>query len=156
MMKTNTTSQASREQVTGRSSSQPAQRKIGVIKLAVDVHAAKYKVSRQLGDLPLQPVQTFTPTEFLKFAGKQVEQADKVYCCYEAGPTGYWLDRRLRAMGVENKVVVPGNLDAYGRRVNNDRNDARRLGSKFNRYLAGDAEALAIVRVPTLEAEQRR
>ena len=120
------------------------------------MHAAKYKVCRQIGDLPLQPVQTFTPKEFLRFVRKQLELADKVYCCYEAGPTGYWLHRQLVEMGVDNYVVVPGNLDAYGRKVNTDRTDARRLGSKFNRYLAGDEEALAIVRVPSLEAEQRR
>ena len=149
-------SQASREQVTGASSSQPAQKKYGVIKLSLDVHAAKYKVCRQIGDLPLQPVQSFSPEEFLRFARKQLEQADKVYSCYEAGPTGYWLHRRLVEMGADNQVVVPGNLDAYGRKVNTDRTDARRLASKFNRYLAGDQEALAIVRVPSLEAEQRR
>src|SRR5262245_9572021 len=93
------TSQASRERVTGQSNVQPA-RKIGVIKLAIDVHAAKYKVSRQLGDLPLQPVQTFTPEGFLEFARKQVHLADKVYSCYEAGPTGFWLHRRLKKLNV--------------------------------------------------------
>ena len=127
-----------------------------MIKLSLDVHAAKYGICRQLGDLPLQPVQTFCPEKFLDFARKQMDLAEKVYCCYEAGPTGYWLHRKLVAMGIDNKVVVPCVLDSYGRRVNNDRSDARRLGSKFNRYLAGDDEALAIVRVPSLEAEQRR
>ncbi len=154
-MITNTNSQASREQVTG-SSSQPAQKKHGVIKLSLDVHAAKHKVCRQIGDLPLQPVQSFTPKDCVAFVRKQLELADKVYCCYEAGPTGYWLHRELAKMGVDSYVVVPGNLDAYGRKVNDDRTDARRLASRFNRYIAGDDEAMAIVRVPTLEAEQRR
>ena len=49
-----------------------ATQKIACIKLAIDVHAAKYKVSRQLGDLPLQPVQTFSPEAFVSFAKKQL------------------------------------------------------------------------------------
>ena len=53
-------------------------------------------------------------------------------------------------------VVVPARLDAYGRKINNDRNDALSLSSKFSRYVAGEKEALAVVRVPTLEQEQRR
>jgi hypothetical protein len=51
---------------------------------------------------------------------------------------------------------VPARLDAYERKVNNDRNDARALSSKLSRYVAGEKEALAVVRVPTLEEEQRR
>ena len=77
-----------------------AVKKVGVIKLAIDVHAAKFKVSRQLGDLPLQPPQSFTPGDFVTFAEKQLNLAEVVYSCYEAGPTGFWLHRRLTEMGV--------------------------------------------------------
>lgn len=133
-----------------------AVKKVGVIKLAIDVHAAKFKVSRQLGDLPLQPPQSFTPGDFVTFAEKQLNLAEVVYSCYEAGPTGFWLHRRLTEMGVRNLVVVPGNLDAYGRRVNDDRTDCRNLSLKLSRYVAGETEALAVVYVPSLEAEQRR
>ena len=131
-------------------------RKLACIKLAVDVHAAKYKVVRQLGDLPAQPAQTFTPEQFLEYARKQLGLADKVWCCYEAGPTGFWLHRKLTALGVAALVVVAARLDAYGRKVNNDRNDARALSGKLSRYVAGEKEALAVVRVPTLEQEERR
>lgn len=153
MITTQQTSQAGRESVTGIHNSTG---KLACIKLAVDVHAAKFKVVRQLGDLSAQPCQSFTPEQFLKFASKQVELADKVWCCYEAGPTGFWLHRRLTKLGLQALVVVPARLDAYGRKVNNDRNDARALASKLSRYVAGETEALAVVRVPTLEQESRR
>jgi len=153
MITTKQTSQAGRESVTG---TPPPTRKLACIKLAVDVHAAKFKVVRQVGDLPAQPAQTFTPETFPQFARKQLGLAEKVWCCYEAGPTGFWLHRQLTALGVEALVVVPARLDAYGRKVNNDRNDARALSSKLSRYAAGEKEALAVVRVPTLEQEQRR
>ena len=155
-MHTKTTSQARRESVTGTAVQSQQAQKIAVIKLAVDVHAAKYKVCRQLGDLPAQPVQTFTPQEFLRFAEKQLAQAQTVYCCYEAGPTGFWLHRKVTHLGLQSLVVVPARLDAYGRKVIDDRHDARALGSKLSRYVAGEKEALALVHVPTLEAEQRR
>lgn len=146
-------SQVGREPVTGTLN---ATQKITCIKLSVDVHAAKYKVVRQLGDLPFQPVQTFQPAEFLKFAEKQLGLAAQVYCCYEAGPTGFWLHRELNRLGVKNIVVVPELLDTYGRKVNNDHNDARQLARKHSRYLAGETDALATVLVPSLAAEQRR
>ena len=62
MITSQQTSQAGRESVTG--TTQPP-RKFACIKMAVDVHATKYKVVRQLGDLPGQPAQTFTPEKFL-------------------------------------------------------------------------------------------
>jgi transposase len=152
-MNNKTTSQAGRESVTGASIQT---QKIAVIKLAVDVHAAKFKVNRQLGDLPHQPVQSFTPEGFLKFANAQLKLAHRVVCCYEAGPTGFWLQRQLSEMGIECYVVVPEVLDVYGRRVNNDRTDALNLGRKLSRFVVGEKDALAIVRVPTLEEEKRR
>jgi len=156
-MNTKTTSQASRDEVTDTvNPPQPVTQKVAVIKLAIDVHAAKFKVSRQVGDLPLQPVQSFTPEDFLRFVKKQLKQAEKVWSCYEAGPTGFWLHRDLVKLGCQNLVVVPARLDAYGRKVTDDRHDARALGLKLSRYVAGEKEALAIVQVPTLEAEQRR
>ena len=153
-MNTNLTSQAGRESVTGTSSKPTA--KVSNIKLSLDVHADKFKVARQVGDLPQQPVQTFPAKEFVGFAVKQLELAQKVHCCYEAGPTGFWLHRQLVEAGIDNIVVVPEVLDTLGRKVNNDRNDARRLGHKHSRYVAGEKDALAIVQVPTLPQEQRR
>jgi transposase len=153
MITTQQTSQAGRESVTGIRNTAG---KLACIKLAVDVHAAKFKVVRQLGDLSAQPGQTFTPEQYLKFASRQVELAEKVWCCYEAGPTGFWLHRELTKRGLQTLVVVPARLDAYGRKVNNDRNDARALACKLSRYVAGEKEALAVVRVPTPEQESRR
>src|SRR5688572_19310922 len=98
------TSQVGREPVTDTPN---ATQKITVIKMALDVHAAKLKVCRQLGDLPQQPVQTLTPKAFLSFAQGQLKLAKKVICCYEAGPTGFWLHRSLTARGLENYGVVP-------------------------------------------------
>jgi transposase len=131
-------------------------RKVPCIKLTADVHAGKYQVVRQIGDQPLQPAQAFSPDGFVEFAKKQLSSADKVWCCYEAGPTGFWLQRRLEQFGISCIVAVPGRLDIYNRRINHDRSDARELAGRLSRYVAGESSALAVVRIPSSDAEFRR
>jgi transposase len=68
--------------------------------------------------------------------------------CYEAGPTGYELQRLLASMDVACDVVAPSLVPvASGDRVKTDRRDARRL---VRLYRAGE---LVTVRVPTRDEE---
>ncbi len=60
--------------------------KIQRIKLGIDVHADSYRVVRQLDNATPQPAQKFTPKDFLVWAKKQLELAESVHSCYEAGP----------------------------------------------------------------------
>ena len=56
--------------------------------------------------------------------GKEV----KLHACYEAGPCGFGLARRLRQLGVECEVVAPSMTPRRsGDRVKTDRRDARKL-----------------------------
>jgi transposase len=126
------------------------------IKLGIDVHADSYRVVRQLDSASPQPAQKFTPTEFLRFAHKQLAQAQEVHSCYEAGPFGYVLHRELLKMGIANVVVRPQNWDELGRGVKTDRTDALALVQRLDRYVQGNQKALAVVRVPTPEQEQAR
>jgi transposase len=142
------TSQARGEQV--------AAKKYQVIKLAVDAHAAFLMVAVQKENSQLQPPQRFSPEKFLGWVPKIVSQAERVISCYEAGPTGYWLHRRLVALGVESLVVCPTKLDSRGKGVNTDKTDALELGVRLDRYVAGNRESFSVVRVPSEEQEQRR
>ncbi len=47
--------------------------------------------------------------------------------CYEAGPTGFGLCRRLKKAGIDGTVVAPSLVPQQGSRVKTDRRDARRL-----------------------------
>ena len=70
---------------------------------------------------------------------------------YEAGPTGYGLARRARAVGIEMMVCAPGRTDrAPTDRVKTDKRDAIRLA----RLLA--AGELVLVTIPSVEREQLR
>ena len=113
-------------------------------------------VSRQVEGLHPQPPQRFKVADFLKWVKGQVEQGFEVISCYEAGPTGYWLHRQLEALGVTNYVVCPTRLDSRGKGVNTDQTDARELGVRLDRYVAGNRNAFSVVTVPTPEQEQKR
>jgi len=125
----------------------------GVIKLGLDVHASSIVVVRQVDAQASQPAQKFTPEQFPAFVRRQLARAEAVHSCYEAGPFGYVLHRKLEALGVHNLVVRPRDWSTYGERVKTDSRDAAALCSCLDRYLAGNRGALAVVRVPS-EAEE--
>ncbi len=126
------------------------------IKLGIDVHADSYRVVRQLDQATPQPAQKFTPEKFLEFAAKQLREAGEVHSCYEAGPFGYTLHRRLLALGVRNVVIRPQNWDELNRGVKTDKTDALALVQRLDRYVQGNTKALAVIAVPTLEQERER
>ena len=130
--------------------------KFSQIKLGVDVHADSHRVVRQIDAATPQPAQKMTPAKFLEFAAHQLTLAEEVYCCYEAGPFGYGLHRKLLALGIRNVVVRPQNWDELGRGVKTDQTDALALVQRLDRYAQGNTKALAVVHVPTEKEEQER
>jgi transposase len=124
--------------------------------LGIDVHADSYRVVRQVDNATPQPAQKFTPAGFLAWAAKQLQLAEEVHSCYEAGPFGYSLHRQLLEMGVRNVVVRPQNWDELGRKVKTDKTDALALTQRLDRYVQGNRQALAVITVPTPEQEQAR
>ncbi len=127
-----------------------------VIKLGIDVHLDRYVVVRQLDGGAPQPPQRFSPSQFLAWAQKQTELAEQVYSCYEAGPFGYGLHRKLQGLGITNYVVRPRDWDEYGKKVKTDKRDAKEMVLSLDRYVAGNPAAFCVVRVPTQAQEQAR
>jgi len=127
-----------------------------LIKLGVDVHLREYVVVRQIDGTAPQSAQCFSPEAFVAWVARQVQQADVVHGCYEAGPFGFGLHRRLVRLGVKSIVVRPRNWDEYGKKVKTDRRDALALVSCLDRYVAGNTEALTSIRIPTEAEEQSR
>jgi len=126
------------------------------IKLGLDVHADTIVVVRILDHSTPQPAQKFTPAKFMAWVQTQVKLADTVHSCYEAGPFGYGLHRDLVKLGVQNVVVQPVCLDERHTGVNHDKSDAKELAQRLDRYVCGNRDALATVRVPTPLEEQKR
>jgi transposase len=126
------------------------------IKLGIDVHADSYRVVRQVDHATPQPAQKFTPEAFLLWVEKQLDLAEEVYSCYEAGPFGYVLHRQLEQMGIHNVVVRPQNWDELHKGVKTDKTDALALAQRLSRYVEGNIKELAVIRVPTPEQELAR
>jgi len=127
-----------------------------VIKLGIDVHLDRYVVVRQIDGGAPQPPQRFSPRQFLEWAKKQTALAQQVYSCYEAGPFGYRLHRKLKELGITNYVIRPRDWDEYGKKVKTDKRDAKEMVLNLDRYVAGNQEAFCVVRVPTEAEEQAR
>lgn len=82
---------------------------------------------------------------------RKLGPAESLRCCYEAGPTGYGLQRDLCAAGINCIVVAPSLVPTRsGDRVKTDRRDAARL-ARFLR--SGD---LTPVHVPDGATEAMR
>jgi hypothetical protein len=135
---------------------QAASKKLQTLKLGLDVHADTIVVVRILDNSAPQPAQKFIPAKFLDWIKTQIPLAEAVHTCYEAGPFGYGLHRALIQLGAKNLVVQPVCLDEHHKGVNHDKSDAKELAQRLDRYVAGNAHALATVRVPTPVEEQKR
>jgi transposase len=82
----------------------------------------------------------------------------RVVSCYEAGRDGFWLHRCLVAQGVENFVVDSSSIEVNRRhrRAKTDRLDVHKLLTMLLRPVAGEKRVWRIVRVPSVEEEDRR
>lgn len=82
---------------------------------------------------------------------KRLGDVEQLQVCYEAGPTGYLLERQLASMGVACMVVAPSLIPKQpGNRVKTDRRDAQRLAELLR------AAELKPVWVPGKEDEALR
>jgi transposase len=81
----------------------------------------------------------------------QREAGGPVMFCYEAGPCGYVLQRRIKALGPDCIVVAPSLIPVKpGERIKTDRRDARKLAELLR------AGLLTEVHPPTVQEEAVR
>ena len=82
----------------------------------------------------------------------------RVVSCYEAGRDGFWLHRYLVAHGVQNHVIDSASIEVNRRqrRAKTDRLDVRKLLTMLLRHSAGEKKVWSVVRVPSVEEEDRR
>ena len=83
----------------------------------------------------------------------------EVRVCYEAGYEGFWPARWLQQeMGLETVVLDPASLlvNRKAKQRKTDRIDATKMVRALLAYDRGDAAVLSRVRVPSVEAEDRK
>lgn len=81
-----------------------------------------------------------------------------VISCYEAGRDGFWLDRYLHSIGVNNRVVDSASIEVNRRakQAKTDRLDLGKLLTMLMRYEAGEKKVWRVVHVPSCEVEDNR
>jgi transposase len=82
----------------------------------------------------------------------------RVVSCSEAGRDGFWLHRFLVGEGIEHHVVDSSSIEVNRRqrRAKPDRLDVHKLRTMLLRSCAGEKRVWRVVRVPSVEAEDRR
>jgi transposase len=126
------------------------------VKMGIDAHLNNFSVCVIEENGNPKPAQKFNEVGLLKWVAKHCVEGVEVYTCYEAGPMGFELHRKLEALGVKNVVVQPQNWDERGKGQKTDALDAKALATRLDRYVAGNKESFATVRIPSKEEQIKR
>jgi transposase len=134
--------------------------------LAFELGVDEWKLgfTSELGTTPRVRVM---PARDLKRLAREIAAAKQwfgvsataaVRSCYEAGRDGFWLHRYLTAAGIDNRVVDSSSIEVNRRqrRAKSDGLDARKLLGMLVRSHAGEPKVWSVVRVPTVDEEDRR
>jgi transposase len=132
------------------------EKRVGLSKIAIDMHLKSFRVVRQQDHSTVQPAQRFEPARFYQWLEKERVRSERVVVCYEAGCFGYEPARRMEAMGVEVKVIAPQSWDEAGKKQVNDKSDASVMCQRLSEYLDGHTRALSVVHIPSREEEAQR
>ena len=124
--------------------------------LGIDVHQDFYVVVVQEDGANPKPPQRFSKEAFLHWAAKLAVSGAEVHAVYEACGFGFTLQRQLNALSIQCHVVCPQKLDEQNKRVKTDGLDAKALCLRLDRFVQGNRDALARIRVPTEKEEQLR
>lgn len=122
--------------------------------VGIDAHKRELQIAMLIGDAE-QPISWTAPADARgveRLCHKLERDAPGVIeCCYEAGPSGYALQRQLQKGRIRCRVIAPSLIPRKpGDRVKTNRRDARKLVQLLRGGL------LTTVRVPTLADEAVR
>ena len=115
----------------------------GFVHLGMDVSKDSIAVAVLSPDRDTAEVdKIFHDADSVRRLVKRLGKPKGIWACYEAGPTGYDLQRLLTSLGVRCDVVAPSLIPkGSGDRVKTDRRDARRLAGL---HRAGELTPIAI------------
>jgi transposase len=134
--------------------------------LAFELGKNTWKLGFTIG-MAHQPRERTIPAGALETLQQEITRAKQrfglpedayVVSCYEAGRDGFWLHRYLVAHGVTNHVIDSASIEVNRRqrRAKTDRLDVHKLLTMLLRHMAGERKVWSVVRVPSVEEEDRR
>ena len=123
-----------------------------MLKLGLDVHLDfSMAVLHHDHANPKAPRQ-FTKAQLVAQVKQWVAEGFQVFCVQESCGFGFTLHRELVAAGAQSFLITPIALNGARK---TDKLDARALCLRLSRWLDGNRDELAPIRIPS-EAEQRR
>jgi len=123
-----------------------------LLKLGLDVHLEFIMAVAQKDHANPHAPRKFTRAQLVTQVQKWVAEGFQVFCVQESCGFGFVLHRELVAAGAQSFLITPIALN--GKRKT-DKLDARALCLRLSRWLDGNRDELAPIRIPS-EAEQRR
>src|SRR3981081_1486220 len=127
-----------------------------VLKLGLDLHYRQVTVAMQEDGGRIKGAGKMSHQAFGHWMDKKLAAGWQIESCYEAGASGYWLNRQLAALGIKNLVVASKAMGQGGKRQKTDRRDSAELVDCLDRNLRGQDKALSVVAVPSVEGEEKR
>jgi transposase len=122
-----------------------------MLKLGLDVHLEFIMAVAQKDHANPHAPRKFTREQLVAQVKKWVAEGFQVCCVQESCGFGFVLHRELLAAGAQSFLITPIALN--GKRKT-DKLDARALCLRLSRWLDGNRDELAPIRIPS-EAEQR-
>ena len=123
-----------------------------LLKLGLDVHLEFIMVVAQKDHANPHAPRKFTREQLVAQVKKWVAEGFQVFCVQESCGFGFVLHRELVRAGAQSFLITPIALN--GKRKT-DKLDARALCLRLSRWLDGNCDELAPIRIPS-EAEQRQ
>jgi transposase len=134
--------------------------------LAFELGKNTWKLGFTVG-VAQQPRERMIPAGTLETLQQEITRAKqrfglpdeaRVVSCDEAGRDGFWLHRYLVAHGVENLVIDSASIEVNRRkrRAKTDRLDVHKLLTMLLRHMAGEKKVWSVVRIPSIDEEDRR
>ena len=121
------------------------------LKLGLDVHLEFIMAVAQKDHASAQAPRKFSRAQLVEQVRKWVAEGWQVFCVQESCGFGFVLPHELGAAGAQSFLITPIALN--GKRKT-DQLDARALCLRRARWLDGNRDELAPIRIPT-EAERR-
>lgn len=123
-----------------------------MLKLGLDVHLEFIMAVAQKAHAHPHAPRKFTREHLVAQVKKWVAEGFQIFCVEESCGFGFVLHRELVATGAQSFLITPIALN--GKRKT-DKLDARALCLRLSRWLDGNRDELAPIRIPS-ETEQRR
>jgi transposase len=123
-----------------------------LLKLGLDVHLEFIMAVAQKDHANPHAPRKFTREELLAQVRRSVAEGWQVFCVEESCGFGFVLHRELVAAGAQSFLITPVALNGQRK---TDKLDARALCLRLSRWLDGNRDELAPIRIPS-EKEQRQ